>query len=233
MKARGRFARSLFGYRRREVDEAIVERDSALHASQEDLSGVRKLVEQRETELESSRAELGRRAQRIRELDLVAAKLAERVVERERELRRLREELEAARARSNKRPRMPAGSGAAQEAVPVGSGEGEDDDARSSGVTGDNGQREREMSEVFQGLVEVDVGPLGDFSQLLGFEDAAETIGAMSEISVKRFARGRATLAMRLKQPVELLRELEERAPFDFQVRDVRSDRLVLDLPRQ
>lgn len=230
MKARGRFARSLFGYRRREVDEAIAQRDSALHASQEDLSGIRELVEQRETELEASRTELGRRAQRIRELDLVAARLAERVVERERELRRLREELEAARARSNKRPRMPAGSGA--EAVPVGAGEEEDDDASSSAAAGDNGQREREMSEVFQGMVEVDVGPLGDFSQLLGFEDAAETIGAMSEISVKRFARGRATLAMRLKHPVELLRELEERAPFDFQVRDVRSDRLILDLPR-
>jgi hypothetical protein len=29
---------------------------------------------------------------------------------------------------------------------------------------------------------------------------------------------------------VELLRELEERAPFEFEVRDVRSDRVVLDV---
>ena len=60
------------------------------------------------------------------------------------------------------------------------------------------------------------MGPLSDFSQLVGFEDAAGGIGAMSEISVKRFKQGRATLAMRFKQPVELLRELEERAPFVF-----------------
>jgi hypothetical protein len=231
MKARGRFTRSLLGYRRREVDEAIAERDSAFQASEEKLSGTQRLVEQRESELQSSRTELARRAQRIQELDLVAAKLAERVVERERELRRLREELEEARARSRRRPRMPAGSGAEQP-VPVGAGGAEGDDSDSSAVAVDNGHAERETSEVFQGLIEVDVGPLGDFSQLLGFEDAAGTIGAMSEISVKRFARGRATLAMRLKQPVELLRELEERAPFEFQVRDVRADRLILDLPR-
>jgi hypothetical protein len=47
---------------------------------------------------------------------------------------------------------------------------------------------------------------------------------------VKRFTRGRATLAMRFKHPVDLLRELEERAPFEFKVRDTRSDRIVLDL---
>jgi hypothetical protein len=74
------------------------------------------------------------------------------------------------------------------------------------------------------------VGPLADFSQLVGFEDAATGIGATSEVSVKRFSQGRATLSMRFKHPVELLRELEERAPFDFVVRDTRCDRIVLDL---
>ena len=90
--------------------------------------------------------------------------------------------------------------------------------------------REREPGELFEGLVEVEVGPLSDFSQLVGFEDAAGGIGATSEISVTRFTRGRATLAMRFKHPVELLRELEERAPFEFKVRDTRSDRVVLDV---
>ncbi len=93
-----------------------------------------------------------------------------------------------------------------------------------------NGHWEREPGELFEGLVEVDVGPLSDFSQLVGFEDAAAGIGATSEVSVKRFTRGRATLAMRFKQPVELLNELEERAPFEFRVRDTRSDRVVLDV---
>ncbi len=73
-------------------------------------------------------------------------------------------------------------------------------------------------------------GPLDDFSQLVGFEDAAGAIAATSEISVRRFTRGRATLEMKLAEPVELLRELEERAPFEFRVRDRRFDRLVLDV---
>jgi hypothetical protein len=93
-----------------------------------------------------------------------------------------------------------------------------------------NGSGEREPGELFDGLVEVEVGPLSDFSQLVGFEDAAGGIGSMSEISVTRFTRGRATLAMRFKQPVELLHELEQRAPFEFKVRDMRSDRVVLDV---
>jgi hypothetical protein len=35
---------------------------------------------------------------------------------------------------------------------------------------------------------------------------------------------------MNLSDPVELLRELEERAPFDFVVRDKRRDGLILDV---
>ncbi len=46
---------------------------------------------------------------------------------------------------------------------------------------------------------------------------------------MRRFAQGRATLEMRLAEPVELLRELEERSPFEFVVRDQRPNRLVLD----
>ena len=88
-------------------------------------------------------------------------------------------------------------------------------------------------SDLYEGSIEVEVGPLDDFSQLVGFEDAAGAIAATSEISVKRFTGGRATLAIQLDEPIELLRELEERAPFEFQVRDQRFDRLVLDVDAQ
>ena len=83
---------------------------------------------------------------------------------------------------------------------------------------------------VYAGEVEVEVGPLNDFSQLAGFEDAAAGIDGASEIRVRRFAGGRATVSMNLDGPVELLRELEERAPFDFVVRDTRQDGVVLDV---
>ena len=83
---------------------------------------------------------------------------------------------------------------------------------------------------LFEGRVEVQIGPLGDFSQLVSFEDAAGQIDGTSEISVERFSEGRATLSMRLDEPVDLLRELEERSPLEFKVRQSAGDSVVLDV---
>ena len=83
---------------------------------------------------------------------------------------------------------------------------------------------------LYEGSVEVEVGPLNDFSQLTGFEDALARIEGAEEIKVRRFSGGRATVSMNFSDPVELLRELEERAPFEFRVTDQRSRRVVLDL---
>ena len=80
-----------------------------------------------------------------------------------------------------------------------------------------------------RGPVKLEIGPLGDFSQLVGFEDAVGSLGA-SEISVERFSEGRATLSMRLDEPVELLRELEEHSPLDFKIRRTADDNLILDV---
>ncbi len=41
---------------------------------------------------------------------------------------------------------------------------------------------------------------------------------------------GRATLEMALTEPVELLRELEQRCDLEFRVRDLRADRVILDV---
>lgn len=82
----------------------------------------------------------------------------------------------------------------------------------------------------FEGEVELEVGPLADFAQLAGFEDAAAGIDGAEEIKVKRLSAGRATVGMHLSEPVELLRELEERAPFEFKVSRTRDDRVVLDV---
>lgn len=83
---------------------------------------------------------------------------------------------------------------------------------------------------VYAGEVEVEVGPFRDFAQLTGFEDAAAGVQGASDIRIKRFADRRATLSMNLEGPVELLRELEERAPFEFAVRDTRRNGLVLEV---
>jgi hypothetical protein len=234
-----RFKRSLLGYRRRDVHEAIEARDGMLDLLGETLAAAERRVARDRAAIEARDLGLVRQSERIDELEQVANHLAGRVVEREGELKRIRAELARARPAQRealeaellappvlgaKRPppresRPPAEPGqvaaeARPEPMPLGS----------------NGHRAGGMGELFEGTIEVEIGPLSDFSQLVGFEDAAGAIAATSEISVKRFTKGRATLAMRFKEPVALLRELEERAPFEFRIRDLRSNRLVLDV---
>ena len=79
-------------------------------------------------------------------------------------------------------------------------------------------------------LVSVDVGPFADFSQLVRFEDAANAIGATGDISIKRFSEGRARIDVSLSEPVDLLRELEERCDLEFKVRSAADDEIVLDV---
>jgi hypothetical protein len=271
------FRKSLFGYRPRAVHEAIEARDVALREAGERLAAVEAQVGAERAELDARRSEAGWAARRIQELERVSARLATMVVDRDKEIRRIRAELQAALERDDEgvralailaddlemvrrqarsqatRMRLRALREAAEVAQRLADVERAEGDASERlveslgeaiervGVEADweeelamqaeaNGHGEREVGELFDGLVEVEVGPLSDFSQLVGFEDAAGEIGASSEISVKRFTQGRATLAMRFKHPVELLRELEERAPFEFRVRDMRSNRIVLDL---
>jgi hypothetical protein len=83
--------------------------------------------------------------------------------------------------------------------------------------------------DLFEGAIRMEVGPLGDYSQLVGLEDAINRLGA-SEISIERFSEGRATLSMHLDEPVALLRELEEHASLEFKVRRNEDDDLILDV---
>jgi hypothetical protein len=99
-------------------------------------------------------------------------------------------------------------------------------------AVGTEATRSGTVQGLWSGEVEVEVGPLDDFAQLTGFEDAARGIDAASEITIRRFAGGRATLGMRLGEPVELVHELKRRVPFEFKVRDARRDGVVLDVAR-
>ncbi len=96
-------------------------------------------------------------------------------------------------------------------------------------ATNGNGQANGNGHSLFAGDLRLEIGPLGDFSQLVGFEDAVGRAGA-SDISVERFSEGRATLSMRLEQPTDLLRELEALSILDFKVRNTAPDNLVLDV---
>ncbi len=229
----GSFKRVLLGYRRPEVDAAIYARDIRI-------------------------GELERQLAAAAELELELSSLSGMVIEREREIRGLHEQLREAGERYDRsvaslesvsarleeiqaqargqatRIRMKA----LRDAVEVGrkaqelAGVAEAQPAASGGEPGENGNGHLGggLQGLFEGLVKVEIGPLDDFAQLVGFEDAAEQIDATSEISVERFSEGRATLSMRLNEPVELLRELEERSPLDFRVRHTAGDSLILDV---
>jgi len=239
----GSFKRAFLGYRRTEVDAAFAGLDARGWAlerdAQEALSGWRDAAEA------SARAE--------EELSSLSAM----VIEREREIRGLNERLREANERHDRsiaslesvsakleeiqtqargqatRIRMKA----LREAVEVGRRAQELTDAQenvSAEAPSANGSGESEIERaarsLYEGIVKVEIGPFDDFSQLVGFEDAAGQIDATAEISVERFSEGRATLSMRLDEPVDLLRELEERSPLDFRVRRTAEDNLILDV---
>jgi hypothetical protein len=237
----GSFKRALLGYRRHDVDAAIAARDARAWAIERDA----KDALERCREASDATAELEREV----------ASLSDMVIEREREIRGLGERLREANERHDRsivslesiaarleeihtqargqatRIRMKALHDAvevsrrAQELADVQGG----GSALAGASPNRDGAAERDPAGLFEGLVKVEIGPLGDFSQLVGFEDAVGQLGA-SEISVERFTEGRATLSMHLDEPVALLRELEERSPLDFQVRRTADDNLILDV---
>ena len=156
--------------------------------------------------LEELQSNARRRADRIR----VSARDAVEIAERVRELSRLRGELASAVIDFAAVAGIRAGSG---ERAPV-----RTEPARAP------------ADGVYSGSVEVEVGPLRDFAQLTSFEDAASSIDAASEVQIRNFAGGRAAFSMSFAQPVELVRELEQRTPFPFSVRAARADGVVLDV---
>lgn len=238
----GSFKRAFLGYRRADVDAALATRDARNWALEKDVNDALERWQEASGEAAAAEQEL--------------SSLAAMVIEREREIRGLHERLRESEARHDRgiasletvsskldeiqaqargqatRIRMKA----LREAVEVGRRAQELSDAQADiGAAATNGNVagspvEQAAQNLFQGLVKVEIGPLDDFSQLVGFEDAAGQIDATSEISVERFSEGRATLSMRLDEPVELLRELEQRSPLDFRVRRTAADNLILDV---
>jgi hypothetical protein len=222
----GSFKRALLGYRRGPVDEAIGGCNERIDELERELSCLSGVVLEKEREIRDLREELReanrRQDEGLRSLEAISRHLEEIQAQARGQATRIRmkalsEAVEVSRRVQEVAQRIgidPATLDGASEVLEAAM----------------NGHAEREIADLFEGMVKVEIGPIGDFSQLVGFEDAAGQIGATSEISVEKFSEGRATLSMRLDEPVELLRELEERSPFEFKVRHTGGDRLVLDV---
>lgn len=240
----GSFKRSFLGYRRSEVDAAMTAWDGRVGELERELAYMSGLIVGREREIRDLQQELREMnerqdrslasiesiSQRLEELQAQARGQATRI-----RMKALSEAVEVSRKVQDLAGRIgvEAGDADVDEAtveVDAATAETGTAEVAAFGANGNGRASGIEPRELFEGLVKVEIGPLGDFSQLVGFEDAAGQIGATSGISVERFSEGRATLSMRLDQPVELLRELEQRSPLEFNVRHTAGDSVVLDV---
>jgi DNA repair exonuclease SbcCD ATPase subunit len=227
----GSFQRAFLGYRRPEVDAAISARDMIIECLrgelavfedlEAELSSLSGMVIEREREIrglnERLREANDRHDRSIASLDAVTLRLQEIEAQARGQATRIR--MKALREAVEVSRRVQALSEADE---PAGT-----DEAAVSKAT--NGHAEIDAKELFEGVVKMEVGPLGDYAQLVGLEDAIGSLGA-SEISIERFSEGRATLSMHLDEPIALLRELEENSPLEFKVRRNEDDNLILDV---
>jgi hypothetical protein len=240
----GSFKRALLGYRRGEVDAAISARDTRIHGLEREAADCARRAEtvafleaettslsdmvlEREREIrglgERLREANERHDRSIASLEAVSARLEEiqsqaRGQATRIRMKALREAVEVSRRVKELTDAYPTAGEAAN---------GNGHELSAGGANG--GSHQAAAEGFFEGRVTLEIGPLGDFSQLVGFEDAVGQAGA-SEISVERFSDGRATLSMRLDHPVELLRELEERSALEFRVRHTGPGNLILDV---
>lgn len=221
------FKRALLGYRRTEVEDALSLRDARILGLEMKADSQREAI----AELEGETATLsGMVLEREREIRVLDQRLREANACHDRSIASLDaitarlEELEAQARGQATRIRMKA----LREAVEVSKKVQALSDAE-AGIAASEPDSGSADEGLFAGRVQLDIGPLSDFSQLVGFEDTVGQLGA-SDISVQRFSEGRATFSMNLDQPVDLLRELEDRSNIEFRVRHNAPDNLILDV---
>lgn len=229
------FRRSLFGYRRAEVEEAISSRDAQILHVERQAAAQRETIAEMETE---TTALAGMVLEREREIRVRDERLCEANETHDRSIAALDaitarlEELEAQARGQATRIRMKALREAVEVSKKVKALTDVDPAFQSEAQAAAGPEPAAADEGLYAGRVKLEIGPLGDFSQLVGFEDAVGQIGA-SEISVERFSEGRATFSMNLDQPVDLLRELEELSNVDFKVRHNAPDNLILDVDEE
>jgi DivIVA protein len=98
------------------------------------------------------------------------------------------------------------------------------DDLRRRALEGD--ERER----VYEGRVELDVGPFDDFGELSSFARTIRRIAGVVDVDVGAFADGRASLGITLGVPVVLGRALAETVPAAFAVDSAGERNLAITL---
>jgi hypothetical protein len=77
-------------------------------------------------------------------------------------------------------------------------------------------ERGPEDEQPFEGRVELDAGPFGDFAALSAFERALGRLQGVDDVYVRRFAGERAVIELSLAHPLPLVGELRDHLPYDL-----------------
>jgi hypothetical protein len=72
--------------------------------------------------------------------------------------------------------------------------------------------------DVFGPAIELDAGPFGDLASLTRFEQSLHTLPGVTEVYIRGFAAGRATIDLALHGPAPLLQEMTDRLPYQLDV---------------
>jgi hypothetical protein len=81
---------------------------------------------------------------------------------------------------------------------------------------------------LFEGRVELGVGPFYDIASVSAFERGLASLPYVVEASVRRFEASHAVVDVRLAAPVALVRELRRTVESGFSVREVADGRVLL-----
>ena len=215
-----KFTRSVFGYDREEVESELAKRDARLQRLEKEAGHLAERVLDRERRLHAALAQL-EQSEKVRG-----------------EQRREAEEATFAREPAARPTGLIARSVRMAERIAETAGVG--DLLEAAGLLPPkqeerSGQKPKaepkpQVEPVAEGAVQIDVGPLADFGQLTGFEDAVRAVNGATEVEVRGFSGGRATIEVKLDDPANLLRDLERTAPLGFNVRSMSRQRAVLDV---
>src|SRR3954451_126883 len=85
-----------------------------------------------------------------------------------------------------------------------------------------------EDEQAFEGRVELDAGPFGDFAALSSFERSLSRLSGVEDVYVRRFSGERALIELSLAQPLALVGALRDHLPYGLEIQAIEPGRLTV-----
>ena len=85
-----------------------------------------------------------------------------------------------------------------------------------------------EDAQRFEGRVELDAGPFGDFAALSSFERSLSRLGGVEDVYVRRFSGDRALIELTLAHPLALVAEMRDHMPYGLELEAIEPGRLAV-----